>query len=69
MRLRATPAGRLTLIPALAAALLLPCLVGYTGGAWGTVDVKIVDVYPGDQPMNGVAISELKLNAGSIEEF
>lgn len=26
MRLRATPAGRLTLIPALAAALLLPCL-------------------------------------------
>jgi hypothetical protein len=49
--------------------VLLPCLVGYTGGAWGTVDVKIVDSYPGDQPMNGVAIAELKLNAGSIEEF
>jgi hypothetical protein len=49
--------------------LLLPCLVGYTGGAWGTVEVRIVDSYPGDQPTNGVAISELKLNAGSIEEF
>lgn len=49
--------------------VLLPCLVGYTGGSWGTIEVKIVDSYAGDQPMNGVAISELKLNAGSIEEF
>lgn len=49
--------------------VLLPCLVGYTGGAWGTVEVKIVDSYAGDQPMNGVAIAEVKLNAGSIEEF
>jgi len=49
--------------------VLLPCLVGYTGGAWGNVDVKIVDSYPGDVAANGVAIAELKLNAGSIEEF
>jgi len=49
--------------------VLLPCLVGYTGGAWGDVQVKIVDSYPGDVPANGLAISELKLNAGSIEEF
>jgi hypothetical protein len=49
--------------------VLLPCLVGYTGGAWGDVQVKIVDSYPGDVAANGVAIAELKLNAGSIEEF
>jgi hypothetical protein len=49
--------------------LLLPCLVGYTGGAWGEVEVEIVDAYPGDQPTNGVALAELKVNAGSIEEF
>lgn len=48
---------------------LLPCLVGYTGGAWGTIEVKILDTYPGDDPMAGVAIAELKAMAGSIEEF
>lgn len=48
---------------------LFPCLVGYTGGAWGEVQIKIIDTYPGDVPSNGVAISELKVMAGSIEEF
>jgi len=47
--------------------LLLPALVGYTGGAWGDVQVEIVDSYPGES--GGVAISEVKLNAASIEEF
>ncbi|HHO50452.1 MAG TPA: hypothetical protein ENK18_06145 [Deltaproteobacteria bacterium] len=47
--------------------LLLPALVGYTGGAWGTVQVEIVDTYPGDA--GGIAIAEIKMNAGSIEEF
>ncbi|MEQ1501734.1 MAG: discoidin domain-containing protein [Myxococcota bacterium] len=49
--------------------ILLPCLVGYTGGSWGDVAVKILDTYPGDVPTNGVAIAEVDLNAGSIEEF
>ena len=47
--------------------LLLPCLVGYTGGSWGTVEVQIIDSYPGDNP--GVGIAEIKMMAGSIEEF
>lgn len=55
--------------PGVLQTVLLPCLVGYTGGAWGEVEVKIIDAYPGDVPTNGVAISELKINAGSIEEF
>lgn len=49
--------------------VLLPCLVGYTGGAWGEIQVKIVDAYPGDEPMKGLAIAEMKAMAGSIEEF
>jgi len=49
--------------------VLLPTMVGYTGGSWGEVDVEIVDVYPGSEPGAGAAISEIKLNAGSIEEF
>ena len=47
--------------------LLLPALVGYTGGAWGEVTVEIIDTYEGSNP--GVAISELKMMAGSVEEF
>lgn len=49
--------------------VLLPALVGYTGGAWGEVKVKIVDTYPGDVATNGIAIAEIKVLAGSIEEF
>jgi hypothetical protein len=48
--------------------VLLPCLVGYTGGAWGDVEVQVIDTYPGDTTPN-VAIAEVKLNAASIEEF
>lgn len=55
--------------PGIAQSLLLPALVGYTGGAWGEVMLKIVDVYPGDVAANGVAIAEIKVSAGSIEEF
>mgnify|MGYP003396759812 CR=1 FL=1 len=53
----------------LAVRLKLPALVGYTGGAWGEVMLKVVDVYPGDVAANGVAIAEIKVSAGSIEEF
>ena len=49
--------------------MLLPNLSGYTGGGWGEVMVEVLDVYPGDEPMNGFAVAELKLTAGSIEEF
>jgi hypothetical protein len=49
--------------------VLLPALIGYTGGAWGDVEVKILDAYAGDVPTNGLAIAEVKLNAGSISDF
>lgn len=47
---------------------LLPAIVGYTGSAWGGVTVKVLDAYPGD-PGKGVAVSEVKLNAATIEDF
>ena len=46
--------------------LLLPVVVGYTGSAWGTITVKILDCYDGDK---GVGIAEVKLNAASIEDI
>ncbi len=46
--------------------LLLPVVVGYTGSAWGTITVKVLDTYEGDK---GVAISEVKLNAATIEDI
>ena len=49
--------------------LLLPTMTGYTGGGWGEVTIEILESYPGDDPMNGVALSEAKMMAGSIEEF
>jgi len=49
--------------------LLLPTMTGYTGGGWGEVTVEILESYPGDEPMNGVALAEAKMMAGSIEEF
>lgn len=47
---------------------LLPVIVGYTGSAWGDIQVKVVDTYPGDAG-KGVAIAEVKLNAATIEDF
>lgn len=49
--------------------VILPYLSGYTGGAWGEVNVKILESYPGDVATNGVALAEVKVTAGSVEEF
>jgi hypothetical protein len=55
--------------PTATQSIILPYLSGYTGGAWGEVNVKILESYPGDVATNGVAIAELKVMAGSVEEF
>jgi hypothetical protein len=49
--------------------LLLPTMVGYTGGSWGEITVEVVDSYPGSDASAGVAISEVKVNGASVEEF
>lgn len=47
---------------------LLPVVIGYTGGAWGKIEVKIIDTYPGEVG-KGVAISEVKINAATLEDI
>lgn len=49
--------------------LLLPVVMGYTGAAWGDVEVEIVESWPGSVAANPLAIAELRMNAGTIEEF
>ena len=43
----------------------IPSIMGYTGSAWGEVEVQIMEVYPGDSPEVGIA--ELKLRATNYE--
>lgn len=49
--------------------MLLPAVIGYTGSAWGDVTIEVVDSYPGTKPEMGLAISELKMNAATIDDF
>jgi len=43
----------------------IPAVYGYTGSAWGDVQLKILEVYPSTNPQ--VAISELDLKAVAYE--
>lgn len=45
----------------------IPPVMGYTGSAWGDIQLKILEVYPGSNPQ--VAISELDLKATAYEGF
>jgi hypothetical protein len=49
--------------------ILLPAIVGYTGSAWAGVDVKVIDTYPAASGSKSVAISEVHLNAATVEDF
>ena len=46
-----------------AQSLQIPAVVGYTGSAWGYIELKILEVYPGTKSKDTVAISELKVKA------
>lgn len=51
-----------------AQSFLLPVVIGYTGSAYGSIELEVVDSYPG-QPGKGVAIAEVKLMAATIDEL
>ncbi|MEM6925283.1 MAG: hypothetical protein AAF602_00025 [Myxococcota bacterium] len=53
--------------PGVKQSVLLPYLMGYTGGAWGDIQIEVSESYPGSQEK--LAIAELSLMAGSIEEI
>lgn len=44
----------------------LPALIGYTGSAWGTVEITVVDTYPGSSGSQ-LAIEELVLKSTNYE--
>lgn len=43
----------------------LPSIVGYTGSAWGTIQVKVTETYEGTKP--GVAIAEVAVKATNFD--
>jgi len=46
----------------------IPAVSGYTGSAWGQVEMKIIEVYPGSS-QSKVAIGELDLRATAYDGF
>jgi len=47
--------------------VLIPAIVGYTGSAWGAVDVKVLETWPGKKYPDQLALSELDLKATAFE--
>lgn len=45
----------------------LPAIVGYTGSAWGKVEVKVKETFPGTKP--GVAFGAIQLKATNFDGF
>ena len=45
----------------------IPAVTGYTGSAWGDVQINILEVYPGAKFPDQVAVSELDLHATTYE--
>lgn len=46
----------------------MPAIVGYTGSTWGSVEVKILDVYPGTTGLP-LAITEMQVMAATVEDI
>jgi len=45
----------------------IPSVVGYTGSAWGTIEVKVLETYPGAKNPGKIGITELKAKATAYE--
>ncbi len=45
----------------------IPSVVGYTGSAWGTIEVKVLETYPGAKNAGKLGITELKAKATAYE--
>lgn len=43
--------------------LTIPAMVGYTGSAWGAIELKVLETYPGSRNKGTLAVSELKVQA------
>jgi hypothetical protein len=45
----------------------IPAVMGYTGSAWGTIEMKILETWPGTKVPGEVGISEINLKATAFE--
>jgi hypothetical protein len=48
---------------------LIPALVGYTGSAWGVVNVRIIDTYPTTTAGKGASMNEVQFKATNLDSF
>ena len=47
----------------------VPTVFGYTGGSWGAVDVKVLEVYPGTKAADTLGLAELDATASNHDGF
>lgn len=47
--------------------ITIPAMVGYTGSAWGAIELKVLETYPGSRSAGTLAISELKVKASNSD--
>jgi hypothetical protein len=49
--------------------LKVPSITGYTGSAWGEIEVSILEVYPGSTDDAEVAVNEITVRATNYDGF
>jgi hypothetical protein len=47
--------------------LKVPSVTGYTGSAWGSIQIEILEVYPGSSDEAEVAISEITVRGTNYD--
>ena len=47
----------------------VPTAFGYTGGSWGAVEVKILEVYPGTKSADTLSLAEIDAKASNNDGF
>lgn len=49
--------------------LWVPTVFGYTGGSWGDVDIKVLEVYPGKKAKDQLGLKEIGAKASNNDAF
>ena len=47
--------------------LKVPSVTGYTGSAWGSIEIRVLEVYPGSSEGAELAISELTVRGTNFD--
>lgn len=49
--------------------LWVPTVFGFTGGSWGDVEIKVLEVYPGKKAANQLGLQEIGAKASNNDAF